>query len=182
MNQKNLCGSPGSAAVRAVRASVCGSAHGSVRAVRAAVCGSILGSLWQCARQRAAVWQCSSLQQWAAVGGSAAVRQCAAVCGSAAVRVQQCGSVRQCAALCGSACVAVWQCATVRAAVCGSVRQCVAVRMAVCGSTLYLYIHKVAHNILLVCPFRGGGNEPHIPRMLILTDQQYELLIRITVN
>jgi hypothetical protein len=68
----------GSAALRAVRAAMCGSVHGSVRAVRAAVCGSsVLGSVWQCARQCAAVRQCGSMQQ------CTAVQQCAAVCGSA---------------------------------------------------------------------------------------------------
>jgi hypothetical protein len=53
---------------------VCGSAHDSVRVVRAIVCISALGSVWQCARQ------------WAALSGSAA--ECGSVrqCGSAAVR------------------------------------------------------------------------------------------------
>jgi hypothetical protein len=50
-----------------------GSAHGSVRAVRAALCVSALGSVWQCARQCAAVRQCGSVQQCAAVRCNAAV-------------------------------------------------------------------------------------------------------------
>ena len=84
----------------AVRAAVRHSAHGSVRAVRAVGCGSALGSVWECARQCAALRQCGSVRQCAAVCGS--VRQC----GSAAVRVWQCAVVRQCmvvraAAVCG---------------------------------------------------------------------------------
>jgi hypothetical protein len=55
-----------------------------------AVCGSVLGSVWQCARQCAAVRQC------------------------AVVRVWQCGSVWQCARLsatvCAAVCGSVWQC------------------------------------------------------------------------
>jgi hypothetical protein len=79
------CGSV--AAVRqgaAVRAVVCGSAHGRLCAVHAAVCtaavcGSALGSVFV---QHGSAHD--SVRQCAAVCGS--VRQCAAVCGCAAVQ------------------------------------------------------------------------------------------------
>jgi hypothetical protein len=73
---------------------VCGSTHDNVRAVRTAVCGSALGSsIWQCARQCAAVRQCGSVRHCASVR--------VAVCGSAR------GSMRRCVAMRGSAHV-VW--------------------------------------------------------------------------
>jgi hypothetical protein len=157
---------------------VCSSARGSVQLSGSAV---VYGSLRRCAavcgnvcaavcgssvRQCCSVWQCAAVcsvrQQ------CTAVRQCAAVCGG--VRQYAAMYVRQCAAVCGSS---VWQC--------GSVWQCVqpfaamrsAVRTAVCGSALYMYIqHKCAHNI---CQYalidRGSRNEPHISRILILTNR-----------
>jgi hypothetical protein len=83
MNRCNWCSS-----ARGASSSVWRCARYSVRAVmHAAVCGSVLGSVWQCARQCAAVRQCGS------------VRQCAQLC--VAVR----------AAVCGSALGSVWQCA-----------------------------------------------------------------------
>jgi hypothetical protein len=169
----------GSAAVRAVRAALCSSsAHNNMCAVHAAVCGNVLGSVWQCARQCAAVRQCSSLQQCAALCGSVRQCGCAAVCGS----VRQCGLacaalLRQCAAVCSSAAVRVCQWAL---PVWGTVWQCVAVRMVVCVGALYAYIHEVActrNNIHIGMPLQGGGNEPHLPRLtIILTDRQNELL------
>jgi hypothetical protein len=56
------CDSVLQCSIAAVRAAVCGSAHGSMRTVCAIVYGSVLGSVWQCARQCAAVWQCDSVQ------------------------------------------------------------------------------------------------------------------------
>jgi hypothetical protein len=89
------------------------------------------------------------------------------------VRLSCCGSVLQC----DSACVAVRQraalrqCVSVRLAVCGGVRgrvrQCVAVSKVVCGSALYVYIYTKPLTIILVCLHRGGGNEPHISRILL---------------
>jgi hypothetical protein len=72
--------------------------HCSVWQVHSAVCGSALGSVWQCARQ------------------------CAAVRGGAAVCVK-CGSVRQYCSVwhCAAVCSSVRQCGSARAAV----RQCV---------------------------------------------------------
>jgi hypothetical protein len=90
----------------------------------------------------------------AVVCGCQAVRQCAAVCGSVCVAVRQCGRV-----VCGS----VWQCA----------RQCGAVCAAVCDSSAHGSVWQRALNIytqsrsphILVCLYRGSGNEPHIPRV-----------------
>jgi hypothetical protein len=83
------------------------------------------------------------------------------------------GNVWKCAWLCAAVHVAV------RAAVCGSVWHCVAVLPAMRGSALYVYIYTKSLTMCsLLCPYiRGGGTEPHIPGILILTDQYYELLI-----
>jgi len=64
------------------------------------VYGSMRSSVWQRARQCAAVRQCDS------------VRQCARLC--VAVHVAVCGSALDSVQQCGSACVAVQQCAAVR--------------------------------------------------------------------
>jgi hypothetical protein len=124
-------GSAAVRAVRAVRAAVWGSTHGSsVRTVRGTVFlvvnGSVHGSVLL----------------------SGSVRQCAAVCGSSAAVG---GSGRQCATVCGTACVAMRQCAKVRpcvaerSAVCGSVRGRVRQCVAVCGSahgSLCMVLHS----------------------------------------
>jgi hypothetical protein len=96
MNLSESAAVHGSAAVRAVRAAVCGSAHGSVRAsVRLAVCSSGLGKVWQCARQCVAVRQCGRVQKCGILRQFAVVRQC--------------GFVPQYVAVCGSARGSVWQ-------------------------------------------------------------------------
>jgi hypothetical protein len=116
--------------------------------VCAALCGSALGgSVWQCARQCAAVrlvvygsraqgsvCQSGSVRAVCAFVCDSAVgsvwqcaRQCAAVYGSVRQCAALCGSVRQCATVCNSAAVLMWQCSNVRqlvmvcAAVCSSV-------------------------------------------------------------
>ena len=105
------------------------------------------------------------MRQYLAVRQSVAVRaavctwQCArqfSVCGSASGSMQPCGSVR------AAVCCSVRQCA----AVCGSVRQCAAVCGSVrhCGGTAGVAL-------LLVCPYRGGGTEPHISRIWIRTNR-----------
>jgi hypothetical protein len=163
----------------AVRAAVCGSAHGgSMRAaVRLVVYGTARGS--------------------DAVCGCLAVRQCAAVCGSVrdylCVTVRARGSVRQCGALCVWQCLAVstvvctqcaqcvQQCAAVRLVVCGSAWQCVAVpahsTVSVWQCALRIYTQSRSKHIF---PYKGSENEPDVARILIVTDQK-ELLIQIKV-
>jgi hypothetical protein len=144
------------------------------------------------------------------LSGSAVVCGSVAVCGSAAVcaqcerqfvalrvvSVQQCGpqcaSVRLVAsgsvwlsgsaAVCGSAHSSL---RSVRITVCGSALGSMAVRTAVCSGlcALHIYTHSRSQNKLVRFPFRGSGNGPHIPRILILTDQyDCEFLKRIKVN
>jgi hypothetical protein len=106
MNLRMDCAAVQQCGSAAVRAAVCGSAHGSVRAVRAAVCGSVLGSVWR------GTWQCAAFRQYSSV------RQCA----------RQCAAVLQCVVKCGSKHGSVRAMCAVRAAVWGSahgsVRQC----------------------------------------------------------
>jgi hypothetical protein len=116
----------------------------------AALCSSAVVYVWQCGRGAV----CGNAHT--AVCGC--VWQCVAVCGSARGCVQQC--VRPCAAVCGSVTVCgsargcVQQCVWPRAAVCGSVWQ--AVRTAV----RFTYKHtKSLTKDILVCPYRGSGNE-----------------------
>jgi hypothetical protein len=121
---------------------------------RPAVCSSVHGSV-QCMVVRMAMCGCPVLRQCAAVCGGAAVRVClcdsAAVYGSAAV----CSSARGCvavrAALCGSARSNVQQCVAVCGRAHGSVWQC----------ALRIYTQSRSQYIL-VCPYRGNQNEPHI--------------------
>jgi hypothetical protein len=84
----------------------------------AAVCGSAPGSVWQCARQCVAVWNCGSVQQYAAVWSS--VRQCAwlLVCDSAR------GGVRQCVGLCVAVFGSKRWCARNARSARSSMRQC----------------------------------------------------------
>jgi hypothetical protein len=99
--------------------------------------------------QSSSDFQVKGARTFAAVCGSAVVCRSAAVCRRAAVcarvRVWQCYSLQQR----GSVWQCVRLCAVVRAAICGSVWQCVPVRAAMCGSALYVYIHKVTHNIFI---------------------------------
>ena len=135
-------------------------------AVRTVVCA-------QCLRQCAAVF----FVVYDSAHGSVLLSGSAAVCSS----VRQCAAARQCAAVCGSAAVRVRQC--------GSVRHCVAVRqcVAVCGSahgSVWQYALRIytqsRSQYILVCPFRGGGNEPHhIPSISILTDQYTSYLYEL---
>jgi hypothetical protein len=81
------------------------------------------------------------------------------------------------AVVCSSKCGSLWQCSAVPSAVCGSGWQCAAVPPAVCGSAhgsvwqCVLHMYTLSRSeYILVCSHRGSGNnEPHIPRMLILT-------------
>jgi hypothetical protein len=143
----------GSAAVWAVRAAVrqeCERCERQYVAVCMVVCA-------QCAQQCVAVFL-------------------VIVYGSVHGSVRQFGVVRQCAVVCGSVrqCAAVRQCVAVRAAVCGSVWQCVAVRMAVCGSA-HGRVWQCALRIL-VCPWKGSGNEPHHPCIFIWTNRSIRVI------
>jgi hypothetical protein len=90
---------------------------------------------------------------WIYLIGCAAVQQCgAAVCGIVRGCLWQC--TRQCAAVCGS----VWQ----------SAHQCVVAR------SLRIYTQSRSQIYLLVWPYKGGENEPHVRRKSFQTDQ-YEL-------
>jgi hypothetical protein len=115
-----------------------------------------------------------------AVGCCPAVHQCAAACGSVPQCAAVCGSVRQCAAVCGSACVAVQQCVAARTAVCGNVRQCaqcssVQQCSSAHGSVLYIYVHKVAHNIDWIALKGAVGMSP-------ISIQTSRSIIRINMN
>jgi hypothetical protein len=181
-------------ALRAVRAAVRVSAHGSVCAVRAAMCDdSVLGSVWHSACRSVRLSGSAAVCSSAAVCGSAALHGSARQCGNVQQNAAECGSVRQCEAVYGSVrqygsvCVAVRlgsaakcsssACGSARAAVCGSLWQCLAVRTVVSGSGLYVYIytHK-AHNIHITYWYvlKGTvlGTEPNIPRKTILADDE----------
>jgi lipoprotein signal peptidase len=65
-----------------------------------------------------------------------------------------------------------------RGVLCGSVWQCVAMHhTVVCGIVFYFCIHKQSRSQYTdwyALIQGGGGIEPHIPCILIQTDQQYE--------
>jgi hypothetical protein len=101
----------------------------------------------QCARQSAAVFLVVYCNACVIVrlSGSAAVQQCAAVCGIAAVWGSAHSRVRLCVTVCGSEQGTVWQLRS-------------------------MYIYKTLKWLIidiLVCPYRGNGNEPNIPHILI---------------
>jgi hypothetical protein len=139
-------------------------------------CTAVMRQCERCERQYVAMRQCARqcIEVYAMFLLDSAW-QCARHCAAN----RQCGSVRQCAAVCSS--IQQW------AAVCGSARGCVRQSVAVCGSAhgsvwqcaLRVYTQSRSQ-FTLVCLYRGSGNQPHVPRILIQsTTHQYELSIRV---
>ena len=143
------------------------------------MCGSTSGSVWQCARRQCAAVRLvvyGSARGSVRLSGSAAVcssvRQCARLLVCDSVR----GGVRQCVGLCvamfGSKHGSVRAMHAVQLLVCGSAWQCVAVpahgAVSVWQCALRIYTQSRSQYTF---PYRGGGNEPNIPRILIFFSQ-----------